>query len=81
MSEEERSESGNPIFRDEAKDDGFISAHGNEVNIEAIRDHIEEHIGPIESVFHEIISHLVHIKQLSWHLMKLWLLAIAVLVA
>ena len=61
MSEEEKSESGSPVFRHEAKDEGFVPAFGEDVQIEAISDHIEKHIGPIESVFHEIVSHLVHI--------------------
>lgn len=61
MSEEEKSESGSPVFRHEAKEEGFVPAHGDEANIQAISDHIEKHIGPIESVFHEILSHLVHI--------------------
>lgn len=39
----------------------FEPAHGNEDTIAAIERHIEAHIGPIDTVFHEIISDLVHI--------------------
>ena len=62
MSDQEFSESGNPIYRYEPeKAKKFQPAYGEESNIEAISKHIEKHIGPIESVFHEIISEQVHI--------------------
>lgn len=62
MTEQEYSESGNPIYRyDEIKPQDFTPAFGDGENIEAISDHIEKHIGNIECVFHEIISDLVHI--------------------
>lgn len=32
-----------------------------EMHLEEISDHIEKHIGPIQSVFHEIVSDTVHI--------------------
>lgn len=62
MSDQEYSESGNPIYRyepDKAKK--FQPAVGNDSNIEAISNHIEKHVGTIESVFHELISDQVHI--------------------
>ncbi len=40
---------------------------GDEENIEAISDHIENWIGPVDGVFHELISDLVHI---DIHLVK-----------
>lgn len=36
-------------------------AKGNDLNIERITQHIEEHIGQVDGVFHEIVSDLVHI--------------------
>ena len=62
MAEQEYSGSGDPVYRyDDAKRKEFEFAIGDEQNIEAISDHIEKHVGKIESVFHEIISELVHI--------------------
>lgn len=29
--------------------------------IEAIQRHIEQHVGPVTNVFHEVVSHLVHV--------------------
>ncbi|MDR6781901.1 hypothetical protein ABIE26_001610 [Pedobacter africanus] len=40
---------------------GFEPAIGDGDNIEAISNHIEKYIGPIESVFHEVVSDKVHI--------------------
>lgn len=62
MTNPEISESGNPIFRYEnVKQKDFVPAFGNNENIEAISNHIEKNIGIIESVFHEMISDLIHI--------------------
>jgi hypothetical protein len=62
MSEQEKSESGEPIYRyDNVKPKEFTPAAGDVESIEAISDHIEKNIGKIESVFHEIVSDLVHI--------------------
>lgn len=60
--EPEKSESGAPIYRyDENAEHSFEPAIGDEATIEQISLHIEKHIGPIETVFHEIISDTVHI--------------------
>lgn len=60
--EQEKSESGAPIYRyDENAERPFTPATGNESSIEQISEHIERHIGPIESVFHELISDTIHI--------------------
>ncbi|UUO06616.1 DUF3239 domain-containing protein [Blastopirellula sp. J2-11] len=40
---------------------GFEIATGDDDLIEAVSRHIEKHIGPVESVFHEIISETVHV--------------------
>ncbi|MEO1085403.1 MAG: suppressor of fused domain protein, partial [Acidobacteriota bacterium] len=57
----ERSESGAPIYRHEAQERDFEAAIGDAEHIERISDHIEEHIGPIASVLHELVSDQVHI--------------------
>jgi hypothetical protein len=62
MNETEKSESGSPIYRySETPENQFIPATGDRENIDLISEHIEKHIGPIESVFHEILSDQVHI--------------------
>lgn len=57
----EQSESGAPIYRHEDRERDFELALGDSENIEKISDHIEKHIGPVATVFHELISDLVHI--------------------
>ena len=56
-----RTDDGTAILRHEARNRDFEIAAGDEQNIEAISDHIEQHIGPVEMVFHEIMSDIVHI--------------------
>lgn len=61
MEEKERTPTGDPIYRyTEPANEGFVPAGGVE-HIEEISNHIEKHLGPIEMVFHEMISHLVHV--------------------
>ncbi len=57
----ETSESGAPIHRHEKREREFEFAMGDSENIEKISDHIERYVGKIATVFHEIISDLVHI--------------------
>jgi hypothetical protein len=57
----ERSESGAPINRHRERKADFEPAFGDETSIEAISDHIEEFVGPVQNVFHEIVSDLVHV--------------------
>ena len=57
----EYSESGNPIYRHQPRKKAFKPALGDGDNINAISDHIAQHVGPVASVFHELISDLVHI--------------------
>ncbi len=60
--EQERSPGGAIIYRyGEGEPAGFQLAFGDEQNIEAISNHIEQHIGPISGVFHEILSDKVHV--------------------
>lgn len=57
----DQSESGAPIYHHKERDREFEFAIGDSENIEKISDHIEKHIGPVDTVFHELISDLVHI--------------------
>lgn len=59
---EEKTPAGDRIYRyDDVKPKGFTPATGDGSTIEAVTGHIEKHIGKVESVFHEIVSDLVHI--------------------
>ena len=49
-----------PIYRHTDRPKEFIPASG-ESEIERISEHIENNLGNIDSVFHEIVSELVHI--------------------
>jgi len=62
MSEhEEHSEGGSRIYRyDEGAREPRLS-EGDPGLIDAISDHIARHLGPVRSVFHEIVSPYVHI--------------------
>ncbi|WNR44355.1 suppressor of fused domain protein [Paenibacillus roseipurpureus] len=61
MNTREQSPSGSPIYRHEASDRPFTPASGDEVSLDLISQHVETYIGPIASVFHEIVSDLVHV--------------------
>lgn len=62
MSDEpERTESGTPIYRHQPRERPFELAEGDESAIEAITGHIEKHIGPPATVFHELLSDLIHV--------------------
>ena len=57
----EESPSGSPIYRHKDRERDFELAVGDEETIDAITAHIEEHIGEIDQVWHELVSDLVHI--------------------
>lgn len=57
----ERSPSGTAILRHTEREKPFELATGDEEVIDAISQHIEQHVGPAEMVFHEVVSDLVHI--------------------
>jgi len=57
----EFTESGQPILRHKEPKKELEFAMGDEQNIELIGNHIEQHLGAPATVFHELISHLVHI--------------------
>jgi len=55
------SPSGTPIYRHEPRQRPFSTAQGDDVAIDLVTRHVEKHIGPVQSVFHEILSDLVHL--------------------
>ncbi|MCA8997715.1 MAG: suppressor of fused domain protein [Planctomycetaceae bacterium] len=57
----ELSPSGSLVYRHEERKIPFQPTMGDSENIELISDHIEEHLGPVAGVLHEIVSDLVHI--------------------
>lgn len=63
MSDDERSPSGQPIYRYAEPPSGEpqLAGPGDEAAHEAIDAHIAAHIGPVRSVYHELISPLVHV--------------------
>jgi hypothetical protein len=61
----EESGSGAPVFRHQARPDGIQAPDSAGENCDAISAHVEEHIGPVHQVWHELISDLVHIDVLQ----------------
>jgi hypothetical protein len=57
----EFSESGAPIYRHKPREKPFEIAFGEVAHIQLIEGHISRHIGVPGTVFHEVISDLVHI--------------------
>lgn len=57
----EVSPGGSQLLRHKERTVPFQITHGDADSIEAISNHIEEYIGPIDHVLHEIVSDLVHI--------------------
>jgi predicted Zn finger-like uncharacterized protein len=57
----DRSIGGSPILRHEPRMRDFQAVTGDNESSEKIEAHIEQHIGTIDSVFHELVSDLVHI--------------------
>jgi hypothetical protein len=61
--EEERSPGGSRIFRHEQARPGEPVGWDSPV-LDAVQGHVERHVGPIESVFHEIVSEGIHLDLL-----------------
>ncbi|MCG6158576.1 suppressor of fused domain protein [Rubinisphaera margarita] len=66
MIDEERSESGSPIYRHQAAEPGIHPPDNVGVHLEAITAHLEKHLGACEMVYHEIVSDLVHLDVLQF---------------
>src|SRR5215218_9721433 len=64
MSDEEMSPGGSHIYRHQEPVGEPEIAHGDEALIDAVSAHVEQHIGTVEDVFHEVISPTVHLDVL-----------------
>jgi predicted Zn finger-like uncharacterized protein len=53
--------SGGEILRHKSRERDFEVATGDEEAIEGISEHIEQHIGEIDIVYHEMVSDLIHV--------------------
>jgi hypothetical protein len=60
----ERSKSGNPIYRHQARERDWTAPKHSAQHLEEVEAHVEKHIGKVEMVFHEILSDLVHLDVL-----------------
>ncbi len=59
--ETELSESGDPIYRHKSRQrERAVPQHAGE-HLEEIEAHVEKYIGEVETVFHEVVSDLVHL--------------------
>lgn len=58
---DEMSESGAPIYRHQPHEASWTPPNLQDSCMESITDHIEKHVGSIATVWHEILSDLVHI--------------------
>ena len=62
---DERSESGAPIFRHGEADFRDLEPSAGDADlIDAVSAHVEGHLGPVDSVWHEIIPDVVHVDVL-----------------
>ncbi|OJW13679.1 MAG: hypothetical protein BGO49_29565 [Planctomycetales bacterium 71-10] len=57
----ERSKSGSPIYRHEAADRDWTPPESSGANLKAVEAHLAKYIAPVENVFHELVSDLVHL--------------------
>ena len=54
---------GSGVLRHQARDDGWVPSQGQRPEVaEAIDRHVNEHVGPVEGVLHEILSHRVAVR-------------------
>lgn len=60
----ERPVAGGNILRHKPRESGFTLAEQHGVHCEEIEAHLAKHIAPMDSVFHEIVSDLVHLDVL-----------------
>jgi hypothetical protein len=59
--EDEVTPGGSEVLRHRATDRDLEPATGEPERVQAIEDHIARHIGEVDSVYHEIVSDLVHL--------------------
>jgi predicted Zn finger-like uncharacterized protein len=59
--ERETSAGGSVMLRHQAREREFEWSHGDVDLMEAIDGHIARHVGEVESVFHELLSDMIHV--------------------
>jgi len=64
VTDSETSESGSPIYRHKAKDREWIAPENEGLHLEEIQTHLDEHLGTVETVFHELVSDVIHLDVL-----------------
>jgi hypothetical protein len=57
----ERTGAGDPIYRHQSREREIEPTAGDAQNIECISEHVKRHVGPVDWVFHEILSDIVHV--------------------
>lgn len=62
--EEEKPESGSPIYRHKPRETAWKAPANHGLHLAEIEAHVEKHVGKIESVFHEVLSDLIHLDVL-----------------
>jgi hypothetical protein len=62
--EMERSESGSPIYRYKASEREWAPPQHPTEHLEEVEAHVEKYIDKVETVFHEIISDIIHMDVL-----------------
>lgn len=62
--DQERSGSGEPIYRYKPRESEWQTPENPGLFLEEIQDHLAQHIGEVDNVFHEIVSDLVHLDVL-----------------
>lgn len=55
------SEGGSTLYRHQPRASGLVAPDMSESNLRAIDQHLEEHFGKVDGVWHELVSDLVHI--------------------
>lgn len=60
----ERTESGSPIYRHQPRERDWQLPEEQCTNLEDIENHLEQYIGKVETVFHELLSDLIHLDVL-----------------
>jgi hypothetical protein len=60
----ERSESGAPVYRHQPRDRQWTLPQHSGRFLEQIEAHIEKHVGKVDTVYHEIMSDLIHLDVL-----------------
>lgn len=62
MDDDERTLGGSRVLHHEASDRKWTGpAKGIDGAVEAVEAHVEQHLGPVDSVFHELVSDTIHL--------------------